>query len=210
MAPEVCNSEPVGPASDIWSLGCTILQMATAKVPWFEKKFESETAAFWHIAHCTSIPSIPPSVSPVGADFLRLCLNLSPEHRPSCCTLMAHEWLNPEEAYISTGTVCSSNDQKWRYVHRADSVISASAGSNQANILILNFDDDDQHQMTKHLGFVNKLTTEHCANLPPSIQRRSVQLRKAKMSPHSPLRRNSHLREQIDEVLSDPTIRDLV
>lgn len=35
MAPEVLNSEQHGRKSDVWSLGCTIIEMATGKHPWY-------------------------------------------------------------------------------------------------------------------------------------------------------------------------------
>ena len=34
MAPEVLRGESYGRSSDIWSLGCCIIEMATAKAPW--------------------------------------------------------------------------------------------------------------------------------------------------------------------------------
>jgi len=38
MAPEVIKEMPIGTRSDIWSLGQTILELATAKNPWPEIK----------------------------------------------------------------------------------------------------------------------------------------------------------------------------
>jgi len=34
MAPEVLQQKRVGRRSDIWSLGCTLIELATAKHPW--------------------------------------------------------------------------------------------------------------------------------------------------------------------------------
>jgi len=35
MAPEILYGEPYGRRSDIWALGCTIIEIATGKHPWF-------------------------------------------------------------------------------------------------------------------------------------------------------------------------------
>ena len=34
MAPEILCGEPYGRRSDIWALGCTIIEIATGKYPW--------------------------------------------------------------------------------------------------------------------------------------------------------------------------------
>ena len=34
MAPEILYGEPYGRRSDIWALGCTIIEIATGKHPW--------------------------------------------------------------------------------------------------------------------------------------------------------------------------------
>ena len=36
MAPEIFNQEKHGRKIDIWSLGCTVIEMASAKHPWFK------------------------------------------------------------------------------------------------------------------------------------------------------------------------------
>ena len=35
MAPEILFGSPYGRRSDIWSVGCTILEIASGKHPWF-------------------------------------------------------------------------------------------------------------------------------------------------------------------------------
>ena len=36
MAPEILNHETYGRKVDVWSLGCTILEMASSKNPWYK------------------------------------------------------------------------------------------------------------------------------------------------------------------------------
>ena len=55
---QVCREEPLAQSSDIWSLGCTILQMATNRLPWSECKFQHSIPAFYHIATCTEPPKV--------------------------------------------------------------------------------------------------------------------------------------------------------
>ena len=41
MAPEVCRGEKVSRFSDIWSIGCLIIEMFTGQPPWSELNDES-------------------------------------------------------------------------------------------------------------------------------------------------------------------------
>jgi len=74
MAPEVIKRLSFGKAADIWSVGCTIIEMATAKPPW--NHFSQEIAAIFHIANAREPPKIPSWLSNTAQEFLTLCLKL--------------------------------------------------------------------------------------------------------------------------------------
>ena len=52
MAPEVIKQTGHGMPADVWSLGCTLLEMLTAKPPW--SHFPSPISALFHIAQVWS------------------------------------------------------------------------------------------------------------------------------------------------------------
>ncbi|KAL8139749.1 hypothetical protein V2J09_005770 [Rumex salicifolius] len=91
MAPEVIkNSNGCNLAVDIWSLGCTVLEMATTKPPW--SQYEG-VAAMFKIGNSKELPEIPDHLSEEGKDFVRLCLQRDPQHRPSATKLLEHPFV---------------------------------------------------------------------------------------------------------------------
>ena len=82
---------------DIWSIGCIVIELATAKEPWSEKQFESSFAALYFIAtKKTEYPYVPPTLSEAGHDFIRLCLTRDIDARPTAKQLLAHRFVNEE------------------------------------------------------------------------------------------------------------------
>ncbi|KAI4326940.1 hypothetical protein L6164_019453 [Bauhinia variegata] len=91
MAPEVIkNSNGCSLAVDIWSLGCTVLEMATTKPPW--SQYEG-VAAMFKIGNSKELPAIPDHLSEDGKDFVRLCLQRNPLHRPTAGQLLEHPFV---------------------------------------------------------------------------------------------------------------------
>ncbi|KAK8467522.1 hypothetical protein PHAVU_007G072801 [Phaseolus vulgaris] len=91
MAPEVIkNSNGCNLAVDIWSLGCTVLEMATTKPPWFQ--YEG-VAAMFKIGNSKELPTIPDHLSNEGKDFVRKCLQRNPYDRPSASELLDHPFV---------------------------------------------------------------------------------------------------------------------
>ncbi|VAI47697.1 unnamed protein product [Triticum turgidum subsp. durum] len=91
MAPEVIkNSSGCNLAVDIWSLGCTVLEMATSKPPWSE--YEG-IAAMFKIGNSKELPPIPDHLSEEGKDFIRQCLQRDPSSRPTAVDLLQHSFV---------------------------------------------------------------------------------------------------------------------
>jgi mitogen-activated protein kinase kinase kinase len=103
MAPEVCREEPLRPSSDIWSFGCTVLQMATALFPWNERQFEDTIPAFYHIATCTAPPVVPSKVPYAVKRVVHQCLKLDPALRPTCDEVFQHDFFTADEAVWQSG-----------------------------------------------------------------------------------------------------------
>ncbi|XP_051121223.1 mitogen-activated protein kinase kinase kinase YODA-like [Andrographis paniculata] len=91
MAPEVIrNLNGCTLAVDIWSLGCTVLEMATSKPPW--SQYEG-VAAMFKIGNSKELPSIPNYLSDEGKEFVRLCLQRNPLQRPTAAQLLEHPFV---------------------------------------------------------------------------------------------------------------------
>ena len=97
MAPEVCRQEASNWSCDIWSLGCTLLQIATNREPWSEMEFEHCIPAFFHIATCTEPPRVPDTLPRPMQDVVAQCLQLDAARRPTCTELLAMPWLRIEQ-----------------------------------------------------------------------------------------------------------------
>lgn len=92
MAPEVIKCEGYGFKSDIWSVGCTVVEMLTGKPPWPE--CNSMWAAVYKIAHSAGLPTeIPKDLPPEMMDFLERCFERDPNKRASADDLLNHPYL---------------------------------------------------------------------------------------------------------------------
>ncbi|XP_072272512.1 mitogen-activated protein kinase kinase kinase 1 isoform X2 [Pyxicephalus adspersus] len=90
MAPEVLRGQQYGRSCDVWSVGCSIIEMACAKPPWNAEKHSNHLALIFKIASATTAPSIPPHLSPGLRDVTLRCLELQPQDRPPSRELLKH------------------------------------------------------------------------------------------------------------------------
>ncbi|NXV72547.1 M3K19 kinase, partial [Atlantisia rogersi] len=91
MAPEVINESGYGRKSDIWSVGCTVFEMATGKPPL--ASMDRIAAMFYIGAHRGLMPSLPDRFSSTAVDFVRACLTRDQHERPSALQLLDHPFV---------------------------------------------------------------------------------------------------------------------
>lgn len=91
MAPEVIRGEGYGRPADIWSVGCTGVEMATGNPPW--SNFSNVFTTMYKISHGTDPPDIPEAYPPSGKDFLLACFTRNAKGRPSATDLLKHPYL---------------------------------------------------------------------------------------------------------------------
>ena len=94
MAPEMIQQKGYGRKIDIWSLGCTIIEMATGKHPWPDVKSYHQLVI--EILN-QKIPPIPSFLSEEAQDFIRSCLQYDKSLRPKPSELLKHAFMTKED-----------------------------------------------------------------------------------------------------------------
>eukprot|EP00850_Spirogloea_muscicola_P021701 SM000258S09117 [mRNA] locus=s258:114716:120085:- [translate_table: standard] len=77
-------------AVDIWSLGCTVLEMVAGKPPWSDLEV---VAVMFKISNGKDLPAIPDDLSAEGHDFVQACLQRRSQDRPSAAALLDHPFV---------------------------------------------------------------------------------------------------------------------
>ncbi|GAU25705.1 hypothetical protein TSUD_216340 [Trifolium subterraneum] len=91
MAPEVVKgkNKGYGLPADVWSLGCTVLEMLTGEIPYCNLE---RMQAIFRIGKGEP-PPIPDTLSRDAKDFILQCLQVNPDDRPTAAQLLNHPFL---------------------------------------------------------------------------------------------------------------------
>ncbi|KAL6063574.1 Protein kinase of the Mitotic Exit Network [Balamuthia mandrillaris] len=89
MAPEITEMSGGGKVSDIWSVGCTVIELLTGKAPFWDL---GAIAALFKMVDCPH-PPLPEGISPQLEDFLLKCFIRDIKERPGPKELLQHPWI---------------------------------------------------------------------------------------------------------------------
>ncbi|GLJ08694.1 hypothetical protein SUGI_0093830 [Cryptomeria japonica] len=135
MAPEVVKQVEQGPASDIWSLGCTVIEMSTGQPPWGSNLHPF--TAMYRIGFSEELPEMPQYLSAEGKDFLEKCLRRDPRQRWSCEQLLAHPFVSEASPVLNESPLRGPQSLVSRPLDLEDSDFCSSVDSSGSPILAL-------------------------------------------------------------------------
>ena len=79
MAPEVLKEGIIARRNDIWSLGCTLIELSTGKHPWSDV---TDITELFKKIEKQELPNIPSHLSQKCKDFIKRCLIYDKKSRP--------------------------------------------------------------------------------------------------------------------------------
>ncbi|XP_073113428.1 mitogen-activated protein kinase kinase kinase 20-like [Elaeis guineensis] len=130
VAPEGVARNEYETPSDIWSLGCTLIELVTGKPA---RRFPVDLelpALLFRIARGDVLPEIPESLSAEGKDFLNRCLAKDPKKRWTAEMLLDHPFVSDfgEEDDGHGATPCGAQERVLDFIVGLGGVLHVAAG----------------------------------------------------------------------------------
>ena len=91
MSPEVIAGQKYGRKVDVWSLGCSIVEMFTCKPPWHDIDFHYLCIKI--MSNQMPEYALPADISNLAREFIKLTLCLEYDKRHSSTQLLQHEFI---------------------------------------------------------------------------------------------------------------------
>ncbi|KAJ4326541.1 Protein kinase of the Mitotic Exit Network [Fusarium piperis] len=133
MAPEIIQLSGASSASDIWSVGCTVIELLQGKPPYHNLAAMPALFAIVNDDH----PPLPEGISAAARDFLMQCFQKDPNLRVTARKLLRHPWITGcrrTEAPVSKAPANFSDAveevKQWnKALKSSESSLRASTGS---------------------------------------------------------------------------------
>lgn len=169
MAPEIiAMSGEQSSSCDIWSVGCTVIELLTGKPPYFDLQ---QMAALFRIVQ-DEHPPLPDNISNSLQDFLMQCFQKDPNRRIDAQGLLKHNWLKNtiNNNNILNNNSISNNHNKLR--------VNNSTMKPAVDELLLDSDEDwdaeieaENHQISTN----NVNTNIHAQLITPDVMKQFLQ-----------------------------------
>uniref|UniRef100_A0A8B9MKN8 mitogen-activated protein kinase kinase kinase n=1 Tax=Accipiter nisus TaxID=211598 RepID=A0A8B9MKN8_9AVES len=165
MAPEIIDKGPrgYGAPADIWSLGCTIIEMATGKPPFHE--LGEPQAAMFKVGMFKIHPEIPESLSAETRAFILLCFEPDPSKRVTASDLLRDSFLkqvNKGKKMLLHALQCLFQDHN-RNTSLPLPIHGEQAGSSSSEHGSVSPDSDVQHDVffERPKRSISEIQTKH-------------------------------------------------
>lgn len=152
MAPEIIEMKGALSATDIWSLGCTVVELLTGHPPYYEKP--QMATAFAIVTE--DQPPIPDGISESAVDFLHLCFIKEPKLRATAKRLLKHRWITSMKETRESNTSSIKFDDAVKSVKDWNDAIKRPKSDPQSMKM----------SVTSFTNFKDKLSTTHDSPTP--------------------------------------------
>ncbi|KAK5685689.1 G2-specific serine/threonine protein kinase [Elasticomyces elasticus] len=121
MSPEICAAEKYSYASDVWSLGCIMYELATRKVP-FDARSHPELIMKIKAGRVEALPRV---YSRELGDAISWCLKINPQSRPDTAQLLnLPQMRNARMKLDQTCLLDFANAEKTRVLQERDNAFA--------------------------------------------------------------------------------------